>query len=335
MPMAGKDRPARRYFKEVRFRQIRALVELGRRGSFAAVARVLEMSTPSIWRQIRALEDEYRVDLVVVRGREVRLTVDGALLVDLAAPLVEGFDSLRHQFGDRRGIAVPGLRVAAPAAVLGSVLREAVAAYRRSHPQVRLTLADVPSQVAWRMVERDEADLAIIGRPDGRRLTAGLSELSLAAFPFHVVCPASHPLVGTPRLTLRRLLDHPLILADEQSSSRIHFDRIVAKAGLSSRVDVAMTAGNLAVILGYVAAGVGVAVASRPLLDPLPQPPGGEPLVARDASGCLGIERIVLVRRRGRHEAPHVAAFRELVTAACGACDSMAGPHRSKGRNNE
>ena len=98
------DRPARRHFKEVRFRQIRALVE--------------------------------------------------------------GFDLLRHQFGDRRRDAVRGLRVAAPAAVLGSVLRDAVAAYRRSHPTVRLTLTDVPSQAAWRMVERDEADLDDVAGQD-------------------------------------------------------------------------------------------------------------------------------------------------------------------------
>lgn len=325
-PGVGRgDRPGRRSFKEVRFRQIRALVELARQGSFAAAARVLEMSTPSIWRQVRALEDEFGVELVVVRRRTARLTADGTLLVDLAAPLVEGFDALRHQFGDRRRDAVRGLRVAAPAAVLGSVLRDAVAAYRHSHPSVRLTLTDVPSQAAWRMVERDEADLAIVGRPDERRLAAGLAERPLAAFPFHVVCPASHPLLGVPRLTLRRLLEHPLILADEQSSSRVHFDHAVSRAGLSGRVDVAMTAGNLAVILGYVAAGIGVAVASRPLLDPLPQP-GGEPLVARDASGCLGLERIVLVQRRGRHEAAHVAAFRELVTAACGTVDPRPAP---------
>lgn len=330
-PRVGRgDRPTRRYFKEVRFRQIRALVELARRGSFAAAARVLEMSTPSIWRQVRALEDEFGVELVVVRGRAARLTADGTLLVDLAAPLVEGFDSLRHQFGDRRRDAVRGLRVAAPAAVLGSVLRDAVAAYRHSHPTVRLTLTDVPSQAAWRMVERDEADLAIVGRPAGRRLAAVLAERPLAAFPFHVVCPASHPLLGVPRLTLRRLLEHPLILADEQSSSRMHFDHVVARAGLSGRVDVAMTAGNLAVILGYVAAGIGVAVASRPLLDPLPQPPAGTTLVARDASGCLGLERIVLVQRRGRHEAAHVAAFRELVTAACGTVDPRPAPPRTR-----
>jgi molybdopterin-guanine dinucleotide biosynthesis protein A len=104
--------------------------------------------------------------------------------------LVEGFDALRYQFGDRRRDAVRGLRVAAPAAVLGSVLRDAVAAYRRSHPTVRLTLTDVPSQAAWRMVERDEADLAIVGRPDGPSSAAvahGHRSLTFVAQSRHLV----------------------------------------------------------------------------------------------------------------------------------------------------
>ena len=46
---AGEER---RYFKEVRFRQIRALFEVSRHGSFAAAARSLGMATPSVWRQV-------------------------------------------------------------------------------------------------------------------------------------------------------------------------------------------------------------------------------------------------------------------------------------------
>ena len=49
---------ARRYFKEVRFRQIRALVELSRRGSFASTATSLGLAVPSVWQQVRALESQ-------------------------------------------------------------------------------------------------------------------------------------------------------------------------------------------------------------------------------------------------------------------------------------
>src|SRR5690348_5968877 len=93
---------ARRYFKEVRFRQIRAFVELSRQGSFAATAAALDLAVPSVWQQIRSLEDEYGVQLVVSEGTKVRLTDDGRALADMAAPLVEAFDGLREMFEEQR-----------------------------------------------------------------------------------------------------------------------------------------------------------------------------------------------------------------------------------------
>ena len=66
---AGEER---RYFKEVRFRQIRALFEISRQGSFAAAARSLGMATPSVWRQVRALEDDYGVRFITAKGRSAR-----------------------------------------------------------------------------------------------------------------------------------------------------------------------------------------------------------------------------------------------------------------------
>ena len=134
----AKPSDDRRYFKEVRFRQIRALVETSRCGSFAEASRRLGMATPSVWRQVRALEDDYGVQLV-------------------AAPLVEGFDSLKKVFHDQHGKAERHLRMAAPATVLNSTLRHIISDYRRTHPQVRLSLIDAPSRIAWQLLQEDKA----------------------------------------------------------------------------------------------------------------------------------------------------------------------------------
>jgi DNA-binding transcriptional LysR family regulator len=123
------------------------------------------MATPSVWRQVRALEDDYGVQLVAAQGHDVRLTEDGERLVDLAAPLVEGFDSLKKVFHDEHGKAERHLRMAAPATVLNSTLRHIIADYRRTHPQVRLSLIDAPSRIAWQLLEAEKADLAIVGTP--------------------------------------------------------------------------------------------------------------------------------------------------------------------------
>jgi molybdate transport repressor ModE-like protein len=319
--MIAKPRPSsgeeRRYFKEVRFRQIRALFEVSRHGSFAAAARALGMATPSVWRQVRALEDDYGVRFVAAKGRTVQLTEDGGRLMRLAAPLVEGFDSLRKMFLDLQSAAERVLRLAAPASVLNSPLRHVIAAYRLAQPAVRLTLIDMPSRVAWRMVESDTADLAIVGAPSGVDLPARLSVEQLASHPFEVIFPEGHLLGKVKRVGLRDILAHPLILAGEDSSSRLQFDHVVEEAGLASRVNVVMTAGNLHSILNYVGLGMGVAILTRSAIEAMSfSAVKNAGLAHRDVSSVLGHDSMVLVHPKGRHELEHIRVFREMVAAS-------------------
>ena len=311
---AGEER---RYFKEVRFRQIRALFEISRQGSFAAAARSLGMATPSVWRQVRALEDDYGVRFVTAKGRSVRLTEDGERLMRLAAPLVEGFDSLRKLFLDLQSGAERVLRLAAPASVLNSPLRDVIAAYRLAQPSVKLTLIDAPSRVAWGMVESDGADLALVGAPSGVVLPSRLSVVPLASHPFEVIFPAGHALGKVRKLGLREILAHPLILAGEDSSSRLQFDHVVSKAGLTSKVNIAMTAGNVPSILNYVGLGIGVAILTRSAIEAMSFPAVKQAgLAHRDASAVLGHDNLVLVHPKGRHELEHIRIFREMATTA-------------------
>lgn len=304
----------RRYFKEVRFRQIRALFEIARHGTFAAASRSLGMATPSVWRQVRALEDEYGVQLVAAKGHDVRLTEDGQRLLDLASPLVEGFDSLKKVFLDQHGKAERHLRVAAPATVLNSFLPPVIARYRQSHPQVRLSLIDAPSRLAWQLLEADEADIAFAGTPDGVKHSPRLAVHPLARHPFQAVCPAGHPFAEITAPKLRDIVKQPLILAGQNSSSRMQFDSRVAKAGLSDKVNIIMTAGNLATIINYVSLGLGVAILTLPASASLLGSSSGKPrLVFRDVSGCLGYDQVTLLHRKGRYEPAHLKAFHELV----------------------
>jgi molybdate transport repressor ModE-like protein len=310
----AKPSDDRRYFKEVRFRQIRALFEIAKHGTFAAASRSLGMATPSVWRQVRALEDDYGVQLVTAKGHDVRLTEDGERLLDLAAPLVEGFDSLKKVFNDQHGKAERHLRMAAPATVLNSTLRHVIARYRESHPQVRLSLIDAPSRIAWQLLEAEKADLAIVGAPEGVPLPSRFVADLLVKYPFEVVCLESHPFAQLKAPKLRDILKQPLILAGEDSSSRMQFDHLVAKAGLSDRMNVIMTAGNVTSILNYVALGMGVAVLSRPATEALPVPADVKAnFIHRDVSASLGHDHVVLLHPKGRHELAHVRAFREMV----------------------
>ncbi len=314
---ASTDSSTRRYFKEVRFRQIRALVELSRQGSFSATAAAMGLAVPSVWQQIRSLEDEYGVQFVVAEGAKVSLTDDGRVMVDLAAPLVESFDGLRAMFEDQRSTAARTLTVVAPSAMLTGALRRPIILYRQHHPKVKLVLLDRPSYLARQVIEEDAADLAIMGMAAGDEMMPQFQCQPLARYAFHLMCPADHALAHARQMTLAGIVSQPLVLAPEESSSHRQIRKVFTQAGLADRMNVTMTATNRALLLNYVAIGFGIAIGTSAASVKPPKRTAGEAeVVVRDVAALFGHEEVFLVQRKGRFEPAHVRAFRELVLKA-------------------
>jgi DNA-binding transcriptional LysR family regulator len=306
----------RLFFKELRFRQLRALVELSRQKTFSGMAAVLRLSVVSAWRQVRSLEEEFGVQLVVADGQQVALTEDGRTLVEMSQPLVESFISLRSVFADRNSKTPRKLTVAAPAGVLSDALPEPVTRYRRKFPHVELRLMDRPSRAAISAVLAGEAEIAIAGLSKNDQLSPVLSARSLTRYPIHLLCPTDHVLATVKRITVKRIAQYPLILSSEDTSDRAQVDLTFARAGVLDQLNVAISATRLPLITGYVALGFGVALLAPGMAKPPKARRGRTTIIWRDVSNLFGHEDLVLLQRKGRFELPHVKAFRELVEAA-------------------
>lgn len=169
--------------------------------------------------------------------------------------------------------------------------------------------------------------------PAGDEVPPALTLRPLTRYPFQLLCPGDHPLAEAARLTLQQVIRHPLVLASETSSSRIQIERIFARHGLIGRMNVSMTASNLPLIMSYVGIGLGVALASTVInIKPPPRRRGQTALVLRDISALFGHEEVVLLQRQGRHELPHVKAFRELVEQSFDHSGEPPGPWRGRPR---
>ena len=207
----------RRFFKELRFRQLRALVELSRQNTFSAMASALGLSVVSAWRQVRSIEEEFGVQLLVTNGQQVSLTEDGRALVEMAQPLVESFLSLRAVFEDRQSKVSRKLTVAAPAGVLSDALPEPVTIFRRKFPNVELRLMDRPSRAAAAALLAGQADIAIVGLTMADELPAAAAIHPLTRYPIHLLCRADHALANAKRITVKQIARFPLVLSSEDT----------------------------------------------------------------------------------------------------------------------
>lgn len=309
---------ARRRFKQLRFRQLRAFVALAAEGSFAAVAEKLELSVPSVWQQVRALEKAFECDLVHTEGRRLVITDRGRLLVSMAAPLVKGFDELLQTFAHPPEEALKTLSLAAPNIALTNELPRPLDRFRAAYPDVELRLVDRGSAACIELVESGAVDMAVAGRLDDAPLPALKTE-RVTRYPFVFICRADHELARAGRLALKTIARHPFVVAGAGTNARLRFDEVFAAADLRQRLQVVMEANTKELLLSYVQMGFGVAVASMSpvAMQRFAAEGRRNALVFHDMSRLFGHENIDLFVRRARYQPAHEKAFCDMLLAAC------------------
>jgi LysR family transcriptional activator of glutamate synthase operon len=302
----------RRFFKELRLQQFRALLEVARKGSFTAAASSLGLSRTSIYQQIKGLEDDFGVELTIVRGQQMSLTPDGKELVAMIEPVVESFDEVKSAFLDRHGRLDRSLIVASTISLIQYDLRAAIESYRASHPEVSLSLVDRTSLASLELLLHGKADVAIVGRVSEFGDERNLKIRPLMHYPFVLACPKNHELVSRTKFKLDELKRHPLILPSVGTNARTRIDEVFAKSGLAGKVHLALDSTSANFQLGYVEQGMGIALVS---LSPVLKSTYSGRIDFRDVSEIFGREDVLLVQRRQRFPLKHVSDFVDAVNA--------------------
>ena len=303
----------RYYYKEIRLQQFRSLVALARWQTFTAAAAALKLTRASVWQQLRSLEQELACTLLRTRDHRVELTPAGHKLVEIVAPLVEQFDSVKAQLHESIREELPQtLVIATPPSFLIHELREPIARIHAEHPALHLTLLERNSPAAIELLEQGGADLAIAARPESVSAKSALNYIKFAVYPFTLICPPDHPFLTKKKLVLKDFGKHPMILPTSAAYCRQKFNAICKEAGILSSVNVVIESNFPAMLVEYVRLGLGTALTTLPLN---PASSGSyDGVILRDVSEMFGEETIYYVRRRGQFETSYAARFRALVT---------------------
>lgn len=304
----------RRYFKELRFRQLRSFCLTAHVGSFSAAAEELGVSRPALWNQVRALEVEFACPLVRLRGRRVELTEAGQMLFDLAAPVVEAFDSIKDLFSERRHKTPLTLAIAATASLLNNELRIPLTRFQEAHPHVRMRFLEGPSRECVQRLEAGEVELAVFGYL-GREIASPRLHLSpMGRYPMVAIYSKSSPLAACQRLDARELIRHNLILPAPDTSSRQLVDSFFGKSGVLGKLKIVLEAQNAIQFANPGALSLGVLVTTiSPLrLAELQQQGKQAGIVTRELPAA-GFEQIHCARRIGHNLSSSATDFLKLV----------------------
>lgn len=302
-------------YKEIELRQLRSFMLAATAESFSAAALSLGVSLTSVWEQVRALERKLGTTLLHRKGRNLELTEQGRLLLELIQPHLNGLDSLERIFQSQALDLPLQVQLAATHHLMANQLPEPIRQYSARHPAVRLKLLMDPwHQAVARQIETRQADFGVLARDCEERESADLDYEPLFPFQLTLLTSPEHPLARQRRVTPEDLVRYPLITMPAPSPNRSALDRILRQHQLADQAHFLMESDTVNVVLNYVRLGVGIAVISLPPTDRWPI----AGVHCRPFPAVGPIQHTFIVSRKHAHLPAHVEELRDTIRRCLG-----------------
>jgi DNA-binding transcriptional LysR family regulator len=199
-------------------RQLRYFAAVARHRHFTRAADELHVTQSALSQQVKRLEEELGVELLLRAPGGVSLTPAGEDLLARADAILAEAARAHADMDAHAGLLRGVVRLAADAAAT-LALPAALASFHREHPGIRIGLRQAAAVEAAVLVRTGTADLAVAsvgadGLPDGVRA------LALADEPLHAIAAPGDALAGGGEVAVWELRERPFILPEPGSALR-------------------------------------------------------------------------------------------------------------------
>ncbi len=208
-------------------RHVRYFIAVAEYLNFRKAAEQLHIAQPPLSRQIRTLEEDLGVTLLVRNKRRVELTKAGHVFLEQARKLIvqagHASEAARHAQKGESGVVRIGI-----ASGLGGAVSKVVFEHRKRRPSIEVECKDIFSSHQNEALQKGIIDIGFLRPPvDQLNLDCEL----VFEEEFVVVLPKTHHLAKRRSLKLKNIADEPLIIFDRNFSTGL-YDKIL---GLYSR----------------------------------------------------------------------------------------------------
>jgi LysR family transcriptional activator of glutamate synthase operon len=272
------------------------------------VSELEGVSQPGVSRALGRLEAELGTPLLRRSGRTLRMTHAGSAFK-------RHVDALLHQLDD--GLAAVdqiidperGRVALAFQASLGSwLVPDLISSFRSSHPEVRFTLSQVRDDRVESVLAKGRADLVL---SSVRTVDQTVQRQRLMDQPLRLAVPSSHPLAQRRDVPLADAAAEPFLMLQRKSLLRRLSVELCRAAGFEP--DLSFEGDDVPTVLGFVAAGLGVAI--LPTAPEESAGPGAGPVRYLRITDVPATREIGLVWGRERRLLPAAELFREHVVS--------------------
>ena len=241
---------------------LKMLVSVAERGSVTAAAEERHLTQPALSVRLRKLQAELGVVLFETRGRRMRLTRAGEIVLDYARRF-EGLETeLGRELIDLEGLARGSIAMGTIDAASIYVLPRVFRRFRERYPAIDIAVEITSTVPLLQALRGGRLDFVIGTLPIDRGT-------DLEVHPIYrerllLIVPPAHRLARKRTVEASELATEPFISFHEGSITRRLIERALGRRGVAPRVTIATDSPEA--IRTLVAAGLGLAVLPEPVV---------------------------------------------------------------------
>ena len=230
--------------------------------SITKAADIQGLAQPTVTSHLKKLEEELGFSLFDRIKRPIMLTPDGAAVLEMIGPIVNGLSALKiHADSQGRDVS---LTIAAYADLVLHYLPQVIQRFRTEYPNVHIRLLARHHSEMIQMARSGEVDLALSTTQNV--LDSSLDFMDLFTSSTMMLTPLGHELLEQQPVRLEDISKWPLILYGPNTILRTRLERAFREQGLD--YEMVMEMDNVEYAKRYVRIGMGISFCSNLSLEP-------------------------------------------------------------------
>ncbi len=229
------------------FRQLRYFVKVAELRSFSEASKALFISQSTLSQQIKQLEEELGVELLVRDSRHVSMSDYGEQYLPYAKQVLKDVDTSTERMNDVRQLKIGTLNVGATYTFC-PLLADTVRDYMKKYPGIKLKIYCRSMENLMEMLEHGQLDVALSYKP--LQSYDDIDSHILFNSNLCVIAGKDNPVAKKERIRLAELENLPLVLPAKGLQARNAFDSLLY--GQNFKFDVRLEINDLSMLLEMV-----------------------------------------------------------------------------------
>lgn len=228
-------------------RQLKYFVRVAELSSFSEASRQLNITQSTLSQQIRQLENELGVDLLIRDSHHVRMTDVGEAFLPQARKTLSDASTCIDRIRDIQQLGSGELNIGSTYSFL-PLLKETVLQYIKQYPGVKLNICCHSMETLMDMLDEHKIDIALSYKSSS--VHPNIASHIMFDNRLAVVVSDTHPLASCEVVRLADLERFPFAMPAKGLQARNTFDRIVE--GLDYRFNVRLEINEVNVLLDLI-----------------------------------------------------------------------------------